>query len=77
MVIVDVDDDDLDIDIDVIVQFKRLINVQKRDIFFQLINRVLWNVDDEVNEEEDVNDEDIEDEIKCDVSEDDYNVIDF
>lgn len=77
MVIVDVDDDDLDIDIDVIVQFKRLINVQKRDIFFQLINRVLWNVDDEVNEEEDVNDEDIEDEIKCDVSVDDYNVIDF
>lgn len=77
MVIVDVDDDDLDIDIDVIVQFKRLIDVQKRDIFFQLINRVLWNVDDEVNEEEDVNDEDIEDEIKCDVSVDDYNVIDF
>lgn len=77
MVIVDVDDDDLDIDIDVIVQFKRLINVQKRDIFFQLINRVLWNVDDEVNEEEDVNDEDIEDEIKCDVSVDDYNIIDF
>lgn len=37
----------------------------------------MWNVDDEVNEEEDVNDEDIEDEIKCDVSEDDYNVIDF
>lgn len=37
----------------------------------------MWNVDDEVNEEEDVNDEDIEDEIKCDVIVDDYNVIDF
>lgn len=37
----------------------------------------MWNVVDEVNEEEDVNDEDIEDEIKCDVSVDDYNVIDF